>query len=178
MSEATYRYPANAPISERLRIVIADDHEPTRVLLRTLIEREGMQVVGEAEDGRDAFALVLEHEPDVVLLDVNMPGLDGLRAAEIIRAWRARIRLLLHTGEPLETALGRAAALQLLLVDKCDLHITIEQLAQQTEARQASNAKRRTVAITSARHAPADPSPASVDVADSTVPPLPREMRL
>jgi two-component system, response regulator PdtaR len=64
------------------RVVIADDHEPTRVLLRTLIELEGMQVVGEAVDGNQAVALALQHEPDVVLLDINMPGLDGLGAAD------------------------------------------------------------------------------------------------
>ena len=133
MSEAAYRYPANAPIGERPRIVIADDHEPTRVLLRTLIELEGMQVVGEAEDGREAVALVLEHDPDLVLLDVNMPGLDGLGAAEVIRASRPRIQLLLHTGEPLEAARGRATALQLPLTDKRDLHLVVARLAQQAE---------------------------------------------
>jgi CheY-like chemotaxis protein len=112
------------------RILIADDYEPTRVLLRTLIEHEGMQVVGEAEDGSEAVALALRHEPDVVLLDVKMPRLDGLGAAEIIRASRPRIRLLLHTSEPLETAVERAAALRLTLADKRDLHLTIQQLGR------------------------------------------------
>lgn len=138
MNETAYRCPANASTGERRRIVIADDHEPTRVLMRTLIELEGMQVVGEAEDGSEAVELALEHDPDVVLLDVNMPGLDGLAAAEIIRASRPRIELLLHTGEPLETALGRAAVLQLPLADKRDVHVTIELLARQAEMRQAA----------------------------------------
>lgn len=120
------------------RVLIADDYEPTRVLLRTLIELEGMQIVGEAEDGSEAVALALRSDPDVVLLDVNMPRLDGLGAAEIIRAWRPRIRLLLHSSEPLETALERAAALQLPLADKRDLHLTVRQLARQIETRQAS----------------------------------------
>ena len=123
----------DAPTGEPRRIVIADDHEPTRVLLRTLIELEGMQVVGEARDGNEAVALALERGPDVVLLDVNMPKLDGLGAAEMIRARRPRIRLLIHTGEPLETAVDRAAALQLPLADKRDLHLTIRQLARQIE---------------------------------------------
>jgi DNA-binding NarL/FixJ family response regulator len=124
-------------------VLIADDHEPTRVLLRTLIELEGMQLVGEAEDGNGAVALALEHEPDVALLDVNMPGLDGLGAAEIIRASRPRIRLLLHTGEPLDTARGRAAALELPLADKRDIHTTIQHLAQPTEAHLAHTARER-----------------------------------
>jgi CheY-like chemotaxis protein len=143
VSEAAYRYPAKAPIEERRRIVIADDHEPTRVLMRTLIELEGMQVVGEAADGSEAVALALEHDPDVVLLDVNMPGLGGLGAAEIIRASRPRIQLLLHTDEPLDTALGRAAALELPLADKRYLHTTIEQLTQQTETHPANATRSR-----------------------------------
>lgn len=109
--------------------MIADPYEPTRVLSRTLVELEGMQVVGEAEDGDEAVALALEHEPDVVLLDVTMPGLDGLGAAEMIRASRPWIRVLLQSDEPLEKALGRATALQLPLADKRDLPKTIQQLA-------------------------------------------------
>lgn len=120
---------SNSAAGEPLRIVFADDHEPTRVLLRTLIELEAMHVVGEAEDCKTAIALALEHDPDIVLLDINMPGLDGLSAAEIIRTQRPRTHILLHTGEPLETTRDRAAALHLPLFDKRDLHKTIEQLA-------------------------------------------------
>ena len=125
--------PTPPPVAQTLgrRIVIADAYEPTRVLLRTLIELEGMQVVGEAEDGSEAVALALELEPDVLLLDVCMPGLDGLGAAELIRASRPQIQVVLQSDEPLETALGRAAALQLPLADKRDLHETIEQLARE-----------------------------------------------
>jgi CheY-like chemotaxis protein len=130
MIDAASLHSSTTPIAEPRRILIADDYEPTRVLVRTLIELEGMQLVGEAEDGSEAVALALEHEPDVVLLDVNMPRLDGLDAAEVIRASRPRMRVLLHSSEPLETALGRAAALQLPLADKRDLHVTIRQLAQ------------------------------------------------
>jgi len=122
------------PMSGR-RIVIADDHEPTRVLLRTLFELEGMQVVGEAADGAEAVALALGHTPDVVLLDVDMPGLDGLGAAETIHVARPGIRLHLLSGEPLDAARGRATALHRPLADKRDLHATIRQLARQGEAR-------------------------------------------
>ena len=136
MNEAPSRPLAEAPIGERPRVVIADDHEPTRVLLRTLIELEGMQVVGVAEDGNEVVELALQHEPDVVLLDVNMPGLDGLGAAARIRGSRPRIRLLLHSAEPLETASERAAALRLPLADKRDLHTTIRRLARHTAGRE------------------------------------------
>lgn len=129
MSATARRHSPNSPVRERPRIVIADDHEPTRVLLRTLIELGAMQVVGEAEDGKTAVALALEHEPDIVLLDVNMPGLDGVSAAEIIRTQHPQIHILLHTGEPLETTRNRATALHLPLFDKRDLHETVAQLA-------------------------------------------------
>lgn len=128
MSEAVHRT-SSSSAGERLRLVIADDHEPTRVLLRTLIELRAMHVVGEAEDGNAAVALALEHQPDVVLLDANLPGLDGISAAELIRARHPEIRLLLHTSEPLDTARDRAAALHVPLADKRDLQKTIEQLA-------------------------------------------------
>lgn len=72
MTEAVCRYPSNAPTSERRRLVIADDHEPTRVLLRTLIELEGMQVVGEASvsqrEARPSPASGDVHDPTVAPL--------------------------------------------------------------------------------------------------------------
>ena len=144
MTDFAPRPASRDPIGAR-RIVIADDHEPTRVLLRVLIELEGMDVVGEAEDGTEAVALTLRHEPDVVLLDVNMPCLDGLGAAAIIRASRPRTRLVLHTGEPLDTALDRAAALELPVADKRDLHLTIRQLTASREGDAARRVRPRRV---------------------------------
>jgi CheY-like chemotaxis protein len=129
VSETERQNRQNPASSPTLRIVIADDHEPTRVLLRTLIELQDMQIVGEAEDGTEAVTLALEHRADVVLLDVNMPRLDGLSAAELIRAQRPQTRLLLHTGDPNETTRRRAAALRLPLVDKLNVHKTIAHIA-------------------------------------------------
>lgn len=131
MSEPGKRQSRQRPAGRpRLRIVIADDHEPTRVLLRTLLELQDLQVVGEAEDGAAAVALALEHRADVVLLDVNMPRLDGINAAELIRAQRPQTRLLLHTGDLTEMTRQRAAALDLPLVDKLHVHKTIEHIAE------------------------------------------------
>ena len=63
-------------------ILIVDDDERFRGIARRLLEREGFDVVGEAEDGRAALAAARELEPDVVLLDVQLPDLDGLEVAE------------------------------------------------------------------------------------------------
>ncbi len=66
--------------SERIRVLIADDHRLFREALRTVLERE-CDVVGEAASGEEAVALVGRIRPDIVLLDVGMPGVGGLNAA-------------------------------------------------------------------------------------------------
>jgi CheY-like chemotaxis protein len=82
------------------RIVIADDDAPTRALLRTILSfSPAVEVVGEAADGAEAVRLVLERRADAVVLDVNMPRIDGGRAAEVIRAYRPRVKVLFHTAE-------------------------------------------------------------------------------
>ncbi len=67
------------------RILVVDDQEPNRLLLRDLLEAQG-HVVTEAADGPEALERVREHPPDVVLLDVNMPGLDGFEVCRRLKA--------------------------------------------------------------------------------------------
>ncbi len=70
---------------ERLRVLIADDHPVFRYGLRALIAAEpGMELVGEATDGEEAVALVSSLQPDVVLMDLNMPGTNGIEATRRI----------------------------------------------------------------------------------------------
>lgn len=70
-----------APAAERLRVVVADDNPVVRAGLGVLLSgRADIQVVAEAADGREAYERTLEHRPDVVLLDVRMPGVDGISA--------------------------------------------------------------------------------------------------
>jgi DNA-binding NarL/FixJ family response regulator len=72
-------------VTDVLRVVIADDHPPTRAGVRQALEADGCQVVADVADGPKAVAATLEHRPDVCLLDIHMPG-GGVRAALEITA--------------------------------------------------------------------------------------------
>ena len=79
-----------------LRLFLADDHEIVRYGLRMLLESQpGWTVVGEAANGRDAVQGVLATEPDVTLLDIGMPGLNGLEVAREISALGSKTRVLI-----------------------------------------------------------------------------------
>jgi two-component system response regulator AlgR len=70
-----------------LRILVVDDEAPARERLRRLIEDNGdHEVIGEAANGQDAIALAARHNPDVVLLDIRMPGIDGIETAGHLNA--------------------------------------------------------------------------------------------
>lgn len=81
-----------------LRVVLADDEAMVRAGLRLLIEGEpDLEVVAEAVDGEDAVRAVREHEPDVVLIDVRMPRLNGLEASARIAGLGGRTRVVVLT---------------------------------------------------------------------------------
>jgi len=66
----------------RIRVLLADDHTLVRAGIRSLLETiEGLEVVAECGDGREALELVVRHRPDVALLDIGMPGLNGIEIA-------------------------------------------------------------------------------------------------
>lgn len=113
------------------RVVFADDDASLRELLRRLLGfLPHVTVVGEAADGIEAVQLVAQHYPDTVLLDINMPRLDGFGAAEVIRSFRPETRLMLHTAEPSDEKRRRAEALELPLLDKLQLNATADLVEQ------------------------------------------------
>jgi DNA-binding NarL/FixJ family response regulator len=107
-----------------IRILIADDHGIVRTGLKLLLERvEDMQVVGEAPDGREAVRLAKELQPDVVVMDIGMPLLNGLdAAAQIIRENERTgvIILSMHTDESYIVRALDSGARGYLLKDNAD----------------------------------------------------------
>ena len=74
------------------RVLVVDDQDMVRQGLRLILELAGIDVVGEASDGAAAVAAVAEHAPDVVLMDLRMPGMDGVEATRrIVEASEARV---------------------------------------------------------------------------------------
>jgi DNA-binding NarL/FixJ family response regulator len=81
-----------------LRILIADDHEVARRGIRSLLEgHAGWEIVGEAKDGREAVDLAASLKPDIFLLDIGMPNLNGLDAARQILSMNPEARILILT---------------------------------------------------------------------------------
>ena len=79
----------------KTRVLIADDHAFIRIGLRTMLEQAGVEVVGEACDGREALRLAGELEPGVVVMDVSMPGLNGIEAAQSLREASPKTRVVM-----------------------------------------------------------------------------------
>jgi DNA-binding NarL/FixJ family response regulator len=77
------------------RILVVDDNSAARTAIRSLLDLNSFQVCGEAQDGEEAIEKVIELKPDIVLLDINMPGMNGIRTASRIRkAHRTKIVFL------------------------------------------------------------------------------------
>ena len=82
---------------EEVRVLIVDDHDLFRTGLRNLLEEEGVQIVGEAAGGQEALDIVRELAPDVVVMDLNMPGMGGVEATRHISSIAPLTRVLMLT---------------------------------------------------------------------------------
>ena len=85
--------------AQKHSILIVDDDHMMRELLKAILRGEGYRIVGEASNGLDAVELCVNQRPDLVLLDINMPKMDGLTALEEIRKANPSAMVLMVSGE-------------------------------------------------------------------------------
>jgi DNA-binding NarL/FixJ family response regulator len=96
-----------------LRVVVVDDSQTLRTRVRLALERAGLTVVGEAADGAQALTQAAAHHPDVVLMDLRMPRMDGIQATRILRRQQPDTPVVLWTGDDdaqLASAIGESGA--------------------------------------------------------------------
>ncbi|OYT25038.1 MAG: hypothetical protein CCU27_01065 [Nitrospira sp. UW-LDO-02] len=113
-SRAKQRVAAPVPPSERLRILLVDDHEMVRQGLRSVLDNyEDLEVIGEAGDGESAISIAAALKPDVVVMDVNMPRIDGIEATRRIVSAQPDIVVIglsVQNEHHVEEAMTRAGA--------------------------------------------------------------------
>jgi two-component system, NarL family, response regulator len=96
-------------IASKIRVLIVDDHMVVRVGLRTILEHEtDMEVVGEAADGPQAMAAYQQHRPDVVLLDLRMPDVNGADLIKQLRAHDPEAKVIVLTSYDADEDIYRA----------------------------------------------------------------------
>lgn len=85
------------PVESAIRVLLVDDAEHIRRLLTTMLSVDGFDVIA-SEDGAAALVAATEHDPDVVVLDYRMPGLDGVETAKRIREVRPQQKMIVYTS--------------------------------------------------------------------------------
>jgi len=91
-----------------MKILIADDHALFRDSLRSLLEAHGLEVVGEARNGREAVELARKLKPEVVLMDLSMPEMDGLSATRLISVDQPEVKVVVLTASDEDSKLFEA----------------------------------------------------------------------
>lgn len=125
-----------AQATAAIRLLLADDHMLIRASLRSLLtEFTGIEVVAEAGDGREAFEMVGRHQPDVVLMDISMAGLNGLEATRLIRKEYSQVQVIvlsMHADERHVLQALRAGASGYILKESAprELELAIESVAR------------------------------------------------
>jgi CheY-like chemotaxis protein len=89
---------STGPAATTLQVLVVDDNQAQRTRIRSALEGAGLMVVGEAEDGAQAVTQAAAHHPDVVLMDLRMPRMDGVQATRILRRQQPDTPVVLWSG--------------------------------------------------------------------------------
>lgn len=115
------------PVGRKVRVVLAEDDEPTRFWLKlTLQQSQAFEVVGQAGDGRSAVELTKANQPDLVLMDIGMPIMDGVEAARLVKESLPETKVIMFTSHDTDDSVF--AALSAGADGYCLKTLTAEQL--------------------------------------------------
>lgn len=107
-------------MNERVRVLITDDQQPTRHGLKAILTfAPQIEVIGEAVNGQEAVRLVTECHPDVVLMDMHMPVMDGLQATRLIKSQCPEIKVIALTIDPTHKIEALKAGVDVFLLKGC-----------------------------------------------------------
>lgn len=100
-----------------VRVMVVDDTDHVRTMLAEMLELDGFAVVGQAANGDEAVGVANDCDPDVIVMDLKMPGVDGLEATRLIKAARPDQPVILYTAylDPVIEAEAKAAGVTLCL---------------------------------------------------------------
>jgi len=113
MRELPMTHGSIGAVATALQVLVVDDSHAQRTRVRSALERAGLTVVGEAENGAQALTQAAAHHPDVVLMDLCMPRMDGVQATQLLRRQQPDMPVVLWTGDDavqLERAVCRSGA--------------------------------------------------------------------
>jgi DNA-binding NarL/FixJ family response regulator len=123
------------PPEARKRILIVDDQAALLKVLRTSLEYHGFTVCGEAENGIDAISRAVATRPDLVILDVAMPGLNGIEVASILQSLLPNVPIILHTihGERIGKSLKALVGIKAVVAKSEGIAKLIERVRSLTD---------------------------------------------
>ena len=118
---------------QHIRVLIADDRLSSRNGLKALLVTQcGIEIVGEAADGQETIQFVGQCRPDVVLMDVRMPLIDGLEATRVIKDRWPEVKVIVLTMYPSHQAEALAAGADAFLVKGCTAEDLLKAILQET----------------------------------------------
>ncbi len=121
-------------MKQHIRVLIADDRLSSRNGLRALLATQlEIEIVGEAADGREAVHLVEQCQPDVVLMDLRMPVIDGLEATRMIKGRWPQVKVIALTMYSSHQSEALAAGADVFLVKGCSAEDLLEAILQETQ---------------------------------------------